>query len=318
MDPELTVGAMALREDEGEEEKEEEGGWRRRVWAGNLLVVLAASVALPLALAIESRLLRVATPLGAGLGSNVARGGGSWEGLSGAGPKAAGEPAPAFDVAVVLGYALQRDGEPTKVLRERIKAGVALHQSGAARALIFSGGHPGGGRRGNRSEAEVMATWGKTLLPEQDAGHDSVGGWHLEEDSTSTRENALFSLRMAREDVAIAARRGVGRAAGAPRRLRVAIVTSSFHQLRSKRVFEAAWEDLRREWEERAGAPGAMSAEAEEGRLLGGARSFGGADFTVVPVDEDLQCTVKDKYHRTTNILREVAAIAYYKAKGWL
>lgn len=51
----------------------------------------------------------------------------------------------------------------------------------------------GGGLRG-RSEAAAMEAYAAEL-----AARPREGKWLLEEESTSTRENALFSLEMARQ-----------------------------------------------------------------------------------------------------------------------
>ena len=92
---------------------------------------------------------------------------------------------------VVLGYALARDGAPSPALEHRVRAAVREWERSASReeedegnevedgggveknknkrkkrrvALVFSGGHPGGGLRGLRSEAEVMRDLAEKLL----------------------------------------------------------------------------------------------------------------------------------------------------------
>ena len=123
------------------------------------------------------------------------------------------------DYAVVLGYALESDGAPTETLKERVRAGVALYLQGKTKRLLFSGGHPGGGteRRGNKSEAQVMATYATEIMKELEeeeeerrgsegggGGNKNLGNWNdfeLEEKSTSTRTNALFSIRQIEESL---------------------------------------------------------------------------------------------------------------------
>merc|ERR1712130_769025 len=93
---------------------------------------------------------------------------------------------------------------------------------GSVQYLVFSGGHPGGGIRG-QSEAAAMETYAKEITsrfqPER---------WIIEDQSTSTRENALFSLRIAEDhqwkDVVVA--------------------TNPFHQLRSRWVFQCACKEI--------------------------------------------------------------------------
>ena len=122
--------------------------------------------------------------------------------------------------AVILGYALSQDGSAGPGLAARARAGADLFASGAARTLIFSGGHPGGGLRGGTSEAAAAAAVA--------AAHLDLGGphpsWRLEEASTSTWENALFSLRMVDDGSASA----------------VIVVTSPFHLGRAARTFARA------------------------------------------------------------------------------
>ncbi len=75
---------------------------------------------------------------------------------------------------------------------------------GKADHVIFSGAHPGGGLRGSVSEANAMVDHGRQLLADQRGKTGKEGpplpeGWHKEEASTSTRENAMYSLQMAKE-----------------------------------------------------------------------------------------------------------------------
>ncbi|KAG2440925.1 hypothetical protein HXX76_003778 [Chlamydomonas incerta] len=129
------------------------------------------------------------------------------------------------DVAIVLGYALFRNGTPTEPLKARVREGVELYLQGRARNLLFSGAHPGG-VVAKRSEANVMREYAEGVLRESRAGGGAQGllatqRWFEEDQSTSTWENAVFSLRICRE-------KGWRS---------VAVVTSPFHQVRSEMVF---------------------------------------------------------------------------------
>ncbi|GFR47289.1 hypothetical protein Agub_g8976 [Astrephomene gubernaculifera] len=145
------------------------------------------------------------------------------------------------DVAIVLGYALFRDGSPTQPLKGRVAAGVDLLLRGRARHLLFSGAHPGG-VVARRSEANVMRELAEELFmtnnqtnrnrhrtdctdPDDDDGNvewKKVQDRLYEEDaSTSTYENALFSLDICRQHGWTT----------------LLVVTSPFHQVRSELVF---------------------------------------------------------------------------------
>jgi uncharacterized SAM-binding protein YcdF (DUF218 family) len=126
---------------------------------------------------------------------------------------------PGTPTAVILGYSLAPDGSAGPGLAARARAGADLYASGAAPALIFSGGHPGGGLRGGRSEAGVAAGVAAAHLRLPSV----PPAWRLEEASTSTWENALLSLRM------------MGGGGGA-----IIVVTSPFHLGRAARTFARA------------------------------------------------------------------------------
>ena len=119
------------------------------------------------------------------------------------------------DAVVVLGYVLARDGTPSAALEHRVRSAVrewerASRESeegeereggGGTRAkLVFSGGHPGSGQRGPRSEAAAMAGLASELLMLPSRPPPLLGGrkadWILEEASTSTWENAVESLEL--------------------------------------------------------------------------------------------------------------------------
>lgn len=127
------------------------------------------------------------------------------------------------DAIVVLGYAVDHAlGKPTPTLQFRLEAAVELwRQTGAS--IVLSGGASDATHLGRRlSEARVMRNYITDALLERGEEEPVV---LLEENSTSTRENALFSLRML--DCA-------------RRPTTVAVVTSTFHQWRSRRVFVRA------------------------------------------------------------------------------
>lgn len=48
---------------------------------------------------------------------------------------------PQVDCILVLGCGLRSDGEPTQMLKDRLDAGIALYQAGAAPKLLMSGDH---------------------------------------------------------------------------------------------------------------------------------------------------------------------------------
>ena len=186
------------------------GSWR----AVAIAMVAAAALVTPLATRMAEKWLAVGSP--------------------------PASPGPEKDtVAVVLGYALERDGTPSPELRDRVKQGVSLFVRGDARRVVFSGGHPGGGLRGNKSEAEVMAEYATGLL-----GSEEKERWLLEDESTSTRTNAIFTIQK------------LWALPPPPRPLVVYIVTSPFHQRRSLLVFRQAHRELS------SGAAFEMSFEA--------------------------------------------------------
>jgi vancomycin permeability regulator SanA len=124
------------------------------------------------------------------------------------------------NVIVVLGYAIDALGKPTPTLEFRLEAAVELwRQTGAT--IVLSGGSSDAIHLGRLSEARAMETYITDELLAR--GEEPV--ILLEERSTSTRENALFSLRIVD-------------CMGAPKT--VAVVTSTFHQWRSRRVFVRA------------------------------------------------------------------------------
>eukprot|EP00878_Enallax_costatus_P022540 GHUV01023914.1.p1 GENE.GHUV01023914.1~~GHUV01023914.1.p1 ORF type:complete len:202 (+),score=57.05 GHUV01023914.1:1282-1887(+) len=129
------------------------------------------------------------------------------------------------DFGVVLGYALHRNGSCTQPLQSRVEVGVKAYEQGAVERLIFSGAHPGDALR-NVTEANAMMVYALTLVPE--APPD--GRWLLEEHSTSTRTNAVYSLQLIQQQQQQLSRHNSS----------IVLVTNPFHQLRSYFTFRKA------------------------------------------------------------------------------
>jgi hypothetical protein len=216
-----------------------------------------------------------------------------------------------LDAAVVLGYALTRDGKLTPALQRRVKAGVRLWRAGMARHLVFSGGAPTRRAvgRGGPSEAAVMAHWALRELQGED---DEAGGareeeeeeegepspppllplparWLLEERSTSTRENAA-------ETLALAADRGWRS---------LAVVTSHWHSARAVRVFRRVAEEQAR----------------GEGRAQ---PSVVAAGVPVLEEEDEEEASSSSPEGRASlgeiwdASVREAAAALLYRARGWI
>lgn len=258
---------------------------------------------------------------------------------------------PRVDAAVVLGYALRRDGTPTGALMRRVRAGVAVWGSRASRGrLVFSGAAPSAGSlandKGQRpTEAAVMAraalleldggaagmaaaaaarpaAWRRKLIrfllppPFPDlllppsladlARHEAKEtveqaeqalearilrgkGWRLERRATSTAENARHTLAIAKEE---------GWAS-------LAVVTSPWHARRALATFRRAAEGtgVRRivvvAVPEEA-ARGREGEGQEEGASSGSGGNWGER------LREAFDASV-----------REAAAAALYRARGW-
>ncbi len=86
------------------------------------------------------------------------------------------------DIIVVLGAALNDDGQPTPTVRRRVAHGVALWKDGRAPRLLMAGGPT----RHATPESHVM----RNLAVDAGVPADAV---HVEERSTRTLENAAFS-----------------------------------------------------------------------------------------------------------------------------
>lgn len=253
------------------------------------------------------------------------------------------------DVAVVLGYSLQ-DGVPTLPLVARVHLGVRLFCSGRARNILFSGAE-GQDAGAFGTEAHAMARFAVTLLsmnhsldsgrgarcappleeyPRRVALHavditpvrdrrgqplrvrELSGGavfdenlgtvaredfdWVLEESSTSTRENAVFSLEECH-------RRGWRR---------VAVVTNRFHQWRAERTFRTAARE--------AAARAAEAGTVEEGFQIFTAHMPAELELTTQfpPPGWGFIARSRELWRAQWNVVREVAAIALYFARGWI
>ena len=253
------------------------------------------------------------------------------------------------DVAVVLGYSLQ-DGVPTLPLVARVHLGVRLFCSGRARNILFSGAE-GQDAGAFGTEAHAMARFAVTLLsmnhsldsgrgarcappleeyPRRVALHavditpvrdrrgqplrvrELSGGavfdsdlgtvaredfdWVLEESSTSTRENAVFSLEECH-------RRGWRR---------VAVVTNRFHQWRAERTFRTAARE--------AAARAAEARTVVEGFQIFTAHMPAELELTTQfpPPGWGFIARSRELWRAQWNVVREVAAIALYFARGWI
>jgi uncharacterized SAM-binding protein YcdF (DUF218 family) len=125
---------------------------------------------------------------------------------------------PKADAIVVLGGGKVR---PDQLTSSRLSAAVHAWFAGRARTVILSGGGARSGRRRVHSEADRMASAIASLgVP--------ASALVLEDRSTSTEENALFTARLARP-------RGIHR---------VLLVTSSLHMPRASLLFREAGLDV--------------------------------------------------------------------------
>ena len=191
-------------------------------------------------------------------------------------------PAPTGRVAavVVLGYALDRHGRPSPALAARVADGLAAWRIVAddGAALVFSGGAPTRARaeRAPLSEAAIMAA----AAAEMTTGGAKLTAWLLEETSTSTWENALFSVRLLKE-------RGALTPASTPPLLLIA--TSPFHGARSLATFRSVL-----------------------------ARAGGGAVAALAPAHRPPPASAVQRAERVVEAAREIAALAYYAARGRL
>lgn len=225
-----------------------------------------------------------------------------------------------------------RNGTCTRPLQSRVEVGVALQRRGAARrAVIFSGAHPGGGLR-RVSEANAMRSYAREAVARRAAsssggdGADGSGdaaarleaGWLLEERSTSTRTNALFSLAMVlAEDERNAQRQEHGGQSQQQRPPgRIVLATNPFHQLRSYLVFRRAMAELGMLRGPRSGGGGEGSGGGGDHRnhrqyeLFVAAAPFAG--------HHGYGCAALDAAADAWDFARELAALAWYALRGWL
>lgn len=93
-----------------------------------------------------------------------------------------------YDVIVVMGTGIRRDGRPSPSLRRRVAHGVQLFNQGIAGRLIFTGG------LGKYPPTEAHAMMNLALQAEV-----PLEKIILEERSTSTYTNARFTARIMRQ-----------------------------------------------------------------------------------------------------------------------
>lgn len=124
---------------------------------------------------------------------------------------------------------------------------------------------------------------------------DDAFTWVLEESSTSTRENALFSLEAC-------ARRGWRD---------VVVVTNRFHQFRSARVFRAAAAEMVARAEAEDEPPVTRVRVAHMPPELELRTQF-------PPVGSGAAVRARELWRAQWNILRELGAVALYAWRGWL
>jgi len=228
------------------------------------------------------------------------------------------------DALVVLGYCVDhRTQKPTEPLLARLQLAVniacesALKQqqkpssieassSGSSgvdtllRAVIFTGGSAPRTPLGLASEAEVMSASFSALWSASRCASLPEPRHILERASTSTFENARYTLaKLLRDEPSI-------------RHLR--LVTNGFHQWRSLTVFQRV--EMRRQEEiaaarsrrEEASRSGGDSTRAVEVTMDESAFSFSVAPM---PQEESLQVPQFDFW-------REIAAVLYYACRGYL
>ena len=143
-------------------------------------------------------------------------------------------------------------------------------------------------RRGQPLRVRVLSGGG--VFEEESQPFD----WVLEESSTSTRENAVFSLEECR-------RRGWRR---------VAVVTNRFHQGRAQRTFRTA-----------AREAAVRNSESKENEIeIFTARMPPELELTTQFPPPGWGFTVRGKelWRAQWNVVRESAAIALYLARGWI
>lgn len=219
-------------------------------------------------------------------------------------------------VAVVLGYVLHTNGSCTRPLQSRVEVALDLYKQGHVQHLLFSGAHPGGGVR-NSSEANAMSEYALQLL----GGEVPPGRWWLEEQSTSTRTNAVFSLAMIKQKQELhlqqlrAAEEGAQTMPADPNLGSallgeegstgnpwgsIVLVTNPFHQLRSYWTLLHAMKEMGME-PDQGGRPGSLQLYVADAPFAGH-HGYGVLDPLVDQVD----------------FWRELGALALYKVRGYL
>jgi len=195
-----------------------------------------------------------------------------------------------YDAIVVLGYELQRSKtQPIGPnLKGRLQQAINLVvQPNGPKKIVFSGGTD---RPGMPSEALEMRRFVQAELARIDP--QLRVQLAVEQASTSTRENAEFSLRLLEE-------RGLDGAGWGPR---VVVVTERFHQARALRVFERAEQ-------ERSARSGSIKSKKS------GAYTF--ACFA--PAAGEIGLPFREpSENRRWDAWRELAALALYTARGWI
>lgn len=101
------------------------------------------------------------------------------------------EEAPPSDLAIVFGAGLRRDGKPTTVLAERVKAAVSLYSSGKVHRILMSGATDGKRYDEPRAMQELALELG---IPAEDILVDRGGVRTFE---TCERAATLFHVRRA-------------------------------------------------------------------------------------------------------------------------
>ena len=199
------------------------------------------------------------------------------------------------NVAVVLGYACDAAGRPTPLLRNRVEMGLELFVRGDVDHILFTGSHDGRAARGGRSEAACMRAYAAEVADRRFGAEARRGWerrWYLEEESTSTRENAEYSLRTLLFGMR-----------------RLIIVTNRFHMLRAVWTFQRA----AREIEERAAAAGEGAGEGGAGAPVSIAMGPLDAGADAVPVS-GLAAVWESQFL----LVRELCALVYYAGKDFL
>lgn len=164
------------------------------------------------------------------------------------------------------------------------------HDNGIPPVLVFSGGIPPGGPQ--HSEAAAMREYAHRC-------HGLHGAWRvlLEDGSHTTRENALYSLRMLSEE---------GLAVSS-----LAVVTNLFHARRACGVFRRAARDSGlRVYVQCVGLPSSAAAPSGTCNSIQGDNDGGREQLIAWPIALRIELGYL--------LLREPAALVVYWTRGWL